>query len=455
MAPDLTLLEQYVATRDGDALAAIMQRHQGLVYGTCMRILGNTADAEDAAQECFIRLVRHAHRVRFSLAGWLHRCATRVSLNARKQAGLRQHHEHRYAQLVLAENGDERTWHDLAPHLDRALTELPPEHLHVLIQQYLLQRSGTEIAREMNISRVTLYRRLDEGIRMLRQKLRVAGVVLAIGVLEVLLEEHAAASAPPALADGLARLANTLGRTGREGAAMPRPRALARGTVGRSLAGTLVGALAGILVTGLIVGGVAYEMSARGRIARLLGPGARRDNPPPAQAAAAPPARPAENGALASAVEKIASAPPEVEPAPVPLPAPTDPNRAPDPAAVEDEDDGPWRPFWITPDSSPDPAAPVARTPSPAPTTAPAKVAKKREYPFAPPDIVASRIEAINLARRAEEAARKRVEKKPRRTPAGPLSLRLSVTKGGVSPSQVHSTAGTGFPAPQPITVKP
>jgi RNA polymerase sigma-70 factor (ECF subfamily) len=48
---------------DTEAIALLVQRYQGDVYGLCVRLLGHRHDAEDVTQEVFLRIFR-------SLEGW-------------------------------------------------------------------------------------------------------------------------------------------------------------------------------------------------------------------------------------------------------------------------------------------------------------------------------------------------------------------------------------------------
>ena len=41
------------------AMMALVDRFRGPVFGVCLRMLGNREDAEDAAQETFVRALRH------------------------------------------------------------------------------------------------------------------------------------------------------------------------------------------------------------------------------------------------------------------------------------------------------------------------------------------------------------------------------------------------------------
>ena len=429
MAPDLALLQQYVATRDGEALAAIMHQHQGMVYGTCMRILGNNADAEDAAQECFLKLVRNADRVRYSLGGWLHRCATHVSLNVRKQAQARQRREKVYRQAREAELYGDDEWRKIVPYLDRALDELPPRCRYLLVECYLRQRRRTQVAEELRISRVTLYRRLDEAVQLLRRKLRQAGVLTSLAVLEVLevlLEDHGAVAPPPTLTAQLERIVSAFSRSAASTAPATPPATPRRAKRGSHAVESIGGALAGaLLIVGLIVG-LYFQSRPRRPSAAPVPAMAPRLSASVAGPAA--PAAPKHGRSLAEAVNEIIE----------------------NPDAAEDEADDPWGPFWMTPEP-PEPA-PARRAPAKA---APAPVARPREpdYPFAPPDVVAARIDTVRRQRQADRQARQRrpTRRVRRRSPYG---LYFGVYRGSVSGGQVITKSRTGVGIPRPLGVK-
>src|SRR4051794_5563285 len=73
MDEDLRLLEQYTATRDGEAFAQLVRRHVDLVYAAARRQMGDPHAAEDVTQAVFIVLARKASHIadpRY-LTGWL------------------------------------------------------------------------------------------------------------------------------------------------------------------------------------------------------------------------------------------------------------------------------------------------------------------------------------------------------------------------------------------------
>src|SRR5262245_34677413 len=88
---DADLLGRFVDSRDGFAFEALMRRHASMVWNVCRRALQDDANAEDAFQAVFLTLVRKAHTIdrRVSVAGWLHKVATRVALEARRQVARR------------------------------------------------------------------------------------------------------------------------------------------------------------------------------------------------------------------------------------------------------------------------------------------------------------------------------------------------------------------------------
>jgi len=80
---------------DGPAFVALVERFRSRVWRICYRLLGNEADAHDAAQEVFVRLFLHRARFdgRSKYATWVHAIAVRTCLAIRRGRGRRQRHE--------------------------------------------------------------------------------------------------------------------------------------------------------------------------------------------------------------------------------------------------------------------------------------------------------------------------------------------------------------------------
>ncbi|MGH9672054.1 MAG: RNA polymerase sigma factor [Bryobacteraceae bacterium] len=83
---ELTLGMAQARREEGD-FDALLQRHSRQVVRTAYRLLGNLADAEDAAQEVFLRLHRHRDRVDEvrELGSWLYRVTVNVCADARRK----------------------------------------------------------------------------------------------------------------------------------------------------------------------------------------------------------------------------------------------------------------------------------------------------------------------------------------------------------------------------------
>lgn len=60
-AIDHALMSQ-IATGDENSFRMLVDRHQNSIVGTCTKMLGNTTDSEDIAQQVFIRVWKHAKK---------------------------------------------------------------------------------------------------------------------------------------------------------------------------------------------------------------------------------------------------------------------------------------------------------------------------------------------------------------------------------------------------------
>ncbi|NQT20541.1 MAG: sigma-70 family RNA polymerase sigma factor [Planctomycetes bacterium] len=247
MADDLSLLKQYAETRNADAFAELARRYAGMVYGSCLRVIGNTHDAEDVAQECFLELARAAGSVETSLPGWLHLAATRRSVDAVRRSAARKRHEEQAA--MKPNNNSEPTWAEIAPHVDAAIDELPEEFCLPFILHYLQGRSQAEVAGELSVDQSTVSRRIEKSISQLRDHLKKAGWVISAGALGALLAHNTACAAPAAVMAALGKMAAS-GVGGSAGSAVGGvASATASGVLGTLKAKLIVGAIAGLAVT--------------------------------------------------------------------------------------------------------------------------------------------------------------------------------------------------------------
>jgi RNA polymerase sigma-70 factor, ECF subfamily len=75
------------AAGDPQAFTLIVERYQGMVYSVAYNVLGNHTDAEDAAQEAFLRCYRKLsqYRSEASFSTWLFRLALTSAVDYRRR----------------------------------------------------------------------------------------------------------------------------------------------------------------------------------------------------------------------------------------------------------------------------------------------------------------------------------------------------------------------------------
>lgn len=97
---DAFLLEKF---RDGDeaSFEELFARHYDMVYGVLFRLTGTRAEAEDLAQEVFLKLYHRPLRHRENVAGWLYRVAANAGYNALRSRQRRQRREERAVREAL------------------------------------------------------------------------------------------------------------------------------------------------------------------------------------------------------------------------------------------------------------------------------------------------------------------------------------------------------------------
>ena len=210
--PDDQLLRHWAENRSQAAFAEIGRRYAALVFGVCLREIGNHAAAEDASQAVFLLLAQKAPYLRRegALAGWLFRAAQLVSHSWRRQERRRVNREAQAGQEQLAQRGgrDENAlWDEIEPLLNDALARLKPADREAVLLRHFEGRSLAEIGAALGVSENTARMRVARAIEKLRVSLSKAGVVVSVSLLAALLSQRGAQAAPAALTQAIARIA--------------------------------------------------------------------------------------------------------------------------------------------------------------------------------------------------------------------------------------------------------
>jgi RNA polymerase sigma factor (sigma-70 family) len=252
---DAWLLQQFVARRDEDAFAAILERHGPLVWAVCRRVLPQTADAEDAFQATFLVLARKAGSVRRleALAAWLHRVALNIARTARTAHVRRQAHERQAAVMSEATPVDEALLRDWQPLLHEEVDRLPQKYRAPVILCYFQGMTHDAAARQLRWPIGTVKGRLARARDLLRTRLARRGLTLTSAGLAAALATEASAAVPPALL-GLTLHATVVFMAG--GAVSAGALTLAKGALQTMTATKLMLVLLVLSTVGLLGGGL-------------------------------------------------------------------------------------------------------------------------------------------------------------------------------------------------------
>lgn len=161
---------------DTEAYGELVTRYQTNVFNVCYRILHERGEAEDLAQETFMRAYDRLHTfdIEREFGPWIRRVAANMCLN------------HLESQHANAELNDERDAsesqrpesvveiHERSEQIRRALASLPGHYRVVIELRHYQELSYDEIAREMNIPLSDVKSHLFRARKILAEKLHAS-----------------------------------------------------------------------------------------------------------------------------------------------------------------------------------------------------------------------------------------------------------------------------------------
>lgn len=163
-------------------LSELYMRYAPVLYVRARSILGDDAEANDAVQETFARVIRAGDRFRgeASPLTWMYQINTNWCLNRlRNNRGHRVKHEEKRSE-ILEREFDENAVDERLDHatLRGLLTEESDENRRMVIHLFFDDMTREEAAKVMGISVPTLRKRLDLFLRGARRKLGIAAVLV-------------------------------------------------------------------------------------------------------------------------------------------------------------------------------------------------------------------------------------------------------------------------------------
>jgi len=173
--------------RNGDdsAFGVLVAEHSARILSLAWRIVGDREEAEDIAQEAFLRLHRTLADFRgdSSIATWLHRTVTRLAIDFLRRQKIRQRI------FFFRRNNEEADPVDVAPastpspdehlfageisrHLDLAMNRLSARQRAVFTLRHFEEMPLREIASLLELEEGTVKSHLHRAVSILRKELK-------------------------------------------------------------------------------------------------------------------------------------------------------------------------------------------------------------------------------------------------------------------------------------------
>jgi len=168
---------------DISAFELLVTMYQDRIYALSYQLTGNHADAQDLAQNVFIKAYRAlpGFRNEADFGTWLHRITVNLSINEKRKKKPEvyldnpvQTVEGEMPRLVVsdAESPEEAYENKEFRHMvQTALDELSPEHRAVLVLREVQGFSYDEIANMLDCSLGTVKSRINRGRQTLKEKI--------------------------------------------------------------------------------------------------------------------------------------------------------------------------------------------------------------------------------------------------------------------------------------------
>ncbi len=163
---------------DQDAYGDLVHAYQGIAFRTAYLLTGSSADAEDAAQDAFVKAFYALGRFRqgAELRPWLLRIVANEARNRRRSSGRRTNLALRAAADPLSGGAAPSPEANLLAgeqqaELLAAVNELPEEQREVIACRFFLELTEEETAETLSLRKGTVKSRLSRGLARLRAQL--------------------------------------------------------------------------------------------------------------------------------------------------------------------------------------------------------------------------------------------------------------------------------------------
>ena len=179
------------AAGDGAAFHALVERHRAMVYRLAFQFAGSHHDAEDIAQDVFIKVYRSLDRFRYDaqLTSWLYRIVMNACIDHKRRqcpAGWAPFTEDAELKMMnTPEDGpgpEEQAYGgEVGAVLEAEIARLPPGQRLVFTMRHHEGLTLSEIADALDLAEGTVKRQLHAAVHRLRAALAGARVTAGEG----------------------------------------------------------------------------------------------------------------------------------------------------------------------------------------------------------------------------------------------------------------------------------
>jgi RNA polymerase sigma-70 factor (ECF subfamily) len=171
--PDEKKLLAKAKNGDAEAFGKLVQRYQRRVYTVIYRFVRNHTDADDLAQDAFIRAFKAIDRfdLRYPFSPWMYKIAINLTLNHLKKRKLKmvdidleRRPSHGNPESVMHQDQTRRKVH-------QAIAKLPPKLRQVLVLRVYEDWPYAQIAEVLEIPIGTVMSRLSRARKALKEGL--------------------------------------------------------------------------------------------------------------------------------------------------------------------------------------------------------------------------------------------------------------------------------------------
>ncbi|HEV8538479.1 MAG TPA: RNA polymerase sigma factor [Bacteroidota bacterium] len=158
---------------DMQAFRLLVDRYMKQAYNIAYGVMNDHEDAEDVAQESFVRIFNSIKSFRgdAQFSTWLYRIVMNTSLNhVSKRKSKASREVHVPDQALFATEADVASRHqpDVQSHIERALHELPTLQRAVVILRHLNGLSTKQVSGILRCSEGTVKTHLHRGLKKMR-----------------------------------------------------------------------------------------------------------------------------------------------------------------------------------------------------------------------------------------------------------------------------------------------